>query len=295
MVRLPPDYSDIIALADWFELTALEAGDHNTSAGDLTSALSFLLDDDDRNDKAEELSLEVMAEINFRVKAAADAYPFEVRRERILQTRGDWRTYVPYIFCLCLSYFGWKPAKGVPVNPWELFEELASVAAKTYLCGEVYRFGHSADSAALGFEPRVNELCKLLGEGSGYSGKNNLRRKDDKVDVVAWKHFGDGLGSKLIMFGQCAAGANWETKVSELQPNPFWDNWMASPALSPLLRSFYIPFRLPIEKFNYVAAYAGIVFERCRIAHSVWGVQDKTLADERYKIWCQTVFPSLKL
>ena len=290
MVELPLNYSDIIDLADWLELTALEAGDRNASAGDLTSALKIPVDD---ANKVEELSLEVMLEISRRADAAADAYPFEVKGSRLLQTKDDWEVHIAYVFCLCLSKFGWKPLKGAPINPWYLFEDLAAIAAKHYINGRVYKFGFEAVAGASGFESKVNELCRFLGEGGGYSKRPHLNRKDDKVDLVAWKDFADGRESKLIMFGQCAAGANWADKVSELRPDVFWKRWVREPEVSPIIRSFYVPFRIPHEEFAYRGQQSGILFDRCRIAHSVWSANHEVVSDNRYGVWCKSVFAGL--
>ena len=292
MIELPAIYTDIIALADWMELTSLEAGDRNTSAGDLTKALALLVED---VDKAEELSLQVMLEIEHRASAASEAYPFEVKDASVLQAKEDWALYVAYIFCLCLSHFKWKPTRGASVDPWHLFEDLASIAAQNYVHGKVYKFGAGSTPGAAGFETKVNELCHALGEGGGYRKKSRLHKKDDKVDLVAWKDFADSRESKLIMFGQCAAGANWADKISELQPDAFWKHWVREAEVSPLIRSFYIPHMVLHEEFIYTGRYAGILFDRCRIAHSIWPTNDVIVADNRYSTWCASVFDGLSL
>ncbi len=293
MVPLPPDARNPIDLADWLELSVLEADDRNASTGDLTSALTILSGDID-SDAAEELSLQVMREIEHRVKSAGEAYPFNIRDVRILELKGGWTDYVAYVFCLCLSFFGWRPTKGASINPWYLFEDLSAIAAREYIHGEVFKFGFEAAVGTIGFEAKIAELCRLLGEGHGFRKQNNLKRKDDKVDLVAWKNFKDERESKLIIFGQCAGGANWTGKMSEMQPDIFWKQWVQESGVSPLIRSFYIPFRLPAEEFTYTGRYSGILFERCRIAHTAWQANDEVLADHRYETWCKSVFAALE-
>jgi hypothetical protein len=292
MLELPRDSQEVIALADWLELLALESGDGNSSAGDLVNALQIAVG----SERAEQLSLEVFFEMEERVEATGDAYPFHLHRGGVLQAKGEPRRYIAYIFCLFLSYFGWQQGNGAQVNPRLLFEDLACVAAKQYIQGDVFKFGTSRRSAGVSaFREAVNELCRNLGEGQGLRPDRTLRKKDDHVDLVAWRGFRDDRESKLILFGQCATGENWRSKVSELQPEAFWDHWMLMSKVSPLERSFFIPHRIPDEgdgeNWRYYARYAGILFDRCRVAYCVWTDNEAVLDDPRYLQWCQSVFP----
>lgn len=289
-LELPLDLN-IIALADWLELKALVAGDRNASAGDLQNALRIVLG----FSQAEELTVETFFELEARLEASSEAYPFNMEKSRILQTKSTVNRYAAYIFCLCLSYFGWKQEKGEKINPRLLFEELSCIAAKQYLQGEVYQFGTSRrESGISSFRDAVNELCIILGEGSGIRPVNVLNKKDDHVDLVAWRDFRDRRESKLILFGQCASGYDWEEKVSELQPDKFWSHWMKDSEVSPLGRSFFIPHRIAYEdgeKWRYITRYAGIIFDRCRIAYWAWMDNDRVVSDSRYMKWCNSILP----
>ena len=292
MVELPRDLEDVIALADWLELFALESGDKNSSAGDLVNTLQMPLG----GEVAERLSLEVFLEIEERIEATGEAYPFCLDRGRVLQAKVEPKDYIPYLFCLFLSYFGWQQRKQAKINPRLLFEDLACIAARQYIQGSVYQFGTSRRSAGLSsFREAVNELCKELGEGEGLRPKRTLHKKDDHVDLVAWRDFRDERESKLILFGQCATGENWPNKVTELQPKAFWDHWMRAGKVSPLERSFFIPHRILDEgdgqTWRYYAGRAGILFDRCRVAYWAWTDNDAVLDDPRYLDWCQSVFP----
>ena len=69
------------------------------------------------------------------------------------------------------------------------------------------------------------------------------------------------------MFGQCAAGANWEKKLSELTAEAFWKNyWRKPPAVNPI-KAFCTPFRISFEDWYKHATNGGILFDRCRIAN----------------------------
>ncbi len=284
MLELPNDFEDVLALADWMELIALESGDRNASAGDLVNALQIPAG----KDKANELSLEVMVEIEDRIDATGDAYPFHLYHGRVLQTKDNLHEYVAYLFCLILSYFGWEQIKGASINPRLLFEELACIAARQYIRGEVVQFGTGRRASGVSaFSEAVEHLCRKLGEGKGIRTTETLSKNDDHVDLVAWRDFQDGRPSKLILFGQCATGANWDSKISELQPEAFWSHWMLEGQISPLGRSFYIPHRIPYERdgerWKYYSRYAqGILFDRCRVAYWAWTDNDTLLRDPRY-------------
>ena len=211
-------------LADWLELTAISAADSNASAGDMERELKRLGHGDPHG-----LLGSVFIEVERREKAAGEeAYPFE-RKDSSIELKGPPKRYPAYIFCLALSYRKWTNRKNAPENPWLLFEELAHYSAKNYLGGEALVFGTSSRQgakAAKHFQANVNELAKRLGEGECFRSQRTLSAKDSKLDLVAWKSFPDSRPSQIVLFGQCAAGANWTGKLNELIPDAFWDQWM---------------------------------------------------------------------
>ncbi len=280
---LPPDHSRPLELADWLELSALEAGDLNASSGDLSAALQLAVGGSSR--RAREVTegieadvLSAMWEVEERVRNTGRAYPFSIKRGRVVQANDDWTESFAYVFCLALSYYGYSPKKGDEFNPWHVFEEVALIAAKNFIDGEAVRFANLRDGRS--FAEAVDELCLRMGEGGRYQTRHRLRPQDDKLDLVAWRDFYDRRESKLILFGQCAAGANWATKISELQPTDWTQEWMAEGPVSPLVRSFYIPHRIDADRWPYYSRRAGIFFDRCRIAAWVPYAGNEGLADQ---------------
>ena len=289
MPKLPRLWQNTVLLADWLELIALEADDKNASDGDLITTLTRLTS----QERCQELALEVMSEIEQREQAVGEAYPFILENSRVLQAKDNWQECIAYVFCLCLSYFGWKPKRGAKVNPWYLFEELACVAAKQYFCGDVIRFGSRFNRAtSSAFSGAIDDLCRRVGEGIGFRRQSTRNRQDDHVDLVAWKEFRDRKPSKLIIFGQCAAGDNWETKLSEMNPAAFCGQWMIEPPVSPLIRSFYIPFRIPRDDWQRIGRYTGVLFDRCRVAHWAYRANAEILGNHSYRQWAQSVLPA---
>ncbi len=273
MIDLPfDDLTDPLRLADWLELYALLSPDRNSSRGDLESVLRtvsiFELDDDEQ---IERKTLEVFLELEQRVKAAAEAYPFDIDYPGVLQLKSDnWREFPVYVFCLCLSYY---PLRETRVGP-KLFEWVSCLAAQHYLQGQSIGFGAPREELPSPFADAVTEMCRRIGEGGGYREQPSLGRQDDTLDLVAWKDFADKWPSKILMFGQCGAGRNWKDKLGEMRPRAFWDQWMQSGSVSPgPIRSFFTPYRVGQDMWELYARKAGVLFDRCRIA--LWAHQEE--------------------
>jgi hypothetical protein len=151
-----------------------------------------------------------------------------------------------------------------------LFEELSLFSAKKYLGGDALIFGTSSRETKKPnkrFVESINRLARSLGEGGSFRQQNTFSAKDSKLDIVAWRGFPDGRPSQIVMFGQCAGGANWKSKLNELNPDSFWDIWMAESKVSVPLRSVFMPHRLfDDEEWKRHAREARLLFDRCRIA-----------------------------
>lgn len=270
MLPLPQTPVSAIKLADWLELGALVSSDTSSSAGDLERALraSGLLDSDEgRADEAiEQKTLEVFAELDSRLVAAGPGYPFTIDRS-ILNLSEDWGAYLPYVFCLCLSYFGWRHPPGYTIFPTRIFEHLSTIAAKNYVAGNAVRFATPRIGLPSRFNLAINVLCRdLIKEGGGYKDSTPKRSGDRTLDVVAWREFRDDSPGKLLLFGQCASGANWVEKLSEHQPGAFCAQWMLTIPLVEPLKAFFIPHRVEEDDWEWYSRRAGIIFDRCRLS-----------------------------
>jgi hypothetical protein len=289
-LALPSEATNILKLADWLEIYALISADGNSSRGDLEKALRTSSVFEARGREAvEEVCLQVFFELEQRAAAAGDAYPFIIDGA-VLTSKPNRDDFTGYIFCLFLSYFRWSTDRNheISINPWLLFEELSYIAATAYIGGEGITFGTSRGNSAAAkaaFKQAIKDLCKRIGEGKDFKEQSVLNRQDDKVDLIVWRDFSDRKTSKLVMFGQCAAGDNWITKVAELQPSSFWRQWMVEARVSPHLRSFYIPHRVAVEKWDFYARKSDILFDRCRVAY--WAFRNNTavLSNTNFGRW----------
>lgn len=289
MVDLPyDDLTDALRLADWLELYALLSPDKNSSRGDLESALrTASLHELDEFEEIETKILDVFTEIEQRAKSAGDGYPFEFDYQGILSLRKhNWECFAEYVFCLCLSYLPLSNTRSAP----KLFEAVSRIALERYLAGRSVGFGAPRHDMPSSFEDAMKDLCGRMGEGE-FRLQSTLNRQDDTVDLIAWKDFADGHPSKVMIFGQCGAGRNWNEKLGDLQPEEWLRQWITG-FVSPIpLKSFFTPYRIDPDRWDFYARKAGILFDRCRIAY--WASRHSDFDRRPIIDWTQTFLSRL--
>ena len=285
-IESPPASADATAHADWLELKALAADDGNSSFQDFvaeirrdgsTDAVQDSIEAlvDSRGETSEQVADAVFYELEDRACAAGSGYPFSVGEQAIQLNADLLDAGSTYVFLLLLSKFGVNAAKGVRVRPERDFEDISMVAAEGYFGRNEhdgsYLFAFPRRTAASGFPAAVDELSELLGEGGGANRVTPAaQQKDAHLDVVVWHGFADRRPGQLIAFGQCASGANWTTKLSELPDTRSWcQAWMLQPPSVPAVRMFFMPHRPTREEWKTRASIGGVLFDRCRIAHHV--------------------------
>jgi hypothetical protein len=282
---LPHDSDSPIKLADWLELYALISAGSSSSEGDLERALQR--SGQYGSQRIDALCAEVASELGPRAIAARRAYPFSLH-EGVVSLRGSKEDFISYVFCLCLSYFGDKQKKGDRIFPRRLFEDLAAHAAKSFLSGGSYRFAAPRKDVP-SFRGALEKLCLRMGEGTGCKQQDTRSAQDDNLDIVAWRHFPDRLPGKLLLFGQCATGDDWqEPKLTSLQPDDFCKYWLSDYPASPLIKAYFIPHRVDGSDWYKVNVFGGIVFDRCRISY--WVHSGKKLkVTQDYVAWVEEV------
>lgn len=283
-----PDLTNAIKLADWLEIQSLILPDGNSSKGDLQAVLQASgLFSSNEDEEIEKKIQEVFRELKLRGIAAGHAYPFNFPRPSLIQRKSEWFDFPAYVFCLLLSWTG--ETGGGYDSPAMLFEELSCIAARRYLNGQSVRFGSPRRDLPSSFPEAVTKLCELIGEGIRYKEQPSRNSKDAKLDVVAWADFPDKLPSKLMLFGQCAAGKILHDKLAELRPSAFWKQWIYDPSISYPLNSVFIPHRINVEQdWNYITRSldGSLLFDRCRISY--WAHTDTDFKSEPYVDWLNT-------
>ena len=277
----PPEHH-----ADFLELCTLRSEKRSVSAQEyirdlrIGNATEALADDEDEDaeiegdEEAEDLAKNAFDEIDERLRnfgSSAGHYPFEVATNTVsLRTGGDKSLYT---FLALLSWFG-KDAGPSGTDGEKIFEDVCARAAEVYFGGTNGRvfsvvFGFPRRVLPKGFASALDALCLSIGEGGSHrKGRPKLPdQKDGKLDIVTWVEFQDRRQGKLISFGQCATGQNWEEKISELPTTDRWcGHWMAdTPTVLPV-RSFFVPHRIDRDSWSHSCTFGGILYDRCRIA-----------------------------
>lgn len=294
-------------LADWLEIRTFRDRDGNCSHVDLLKALHIsgtadALNEEDETGEAQisggepyEAAVEsAFTEIEDRFNACGAVcgmYPFVLEEDYIALAK-DTRNSV-YTFLLLLSRYGQRIGSKSAKDGAKLFEEVCAKAAEEYLGGahiaiKSFVFGFPRRGLPAGFKKALQKLCDELQEGGGPRDRpNSPNQKDAGLDIVAWRNFDDARPGKLITFGQCATGNNWNEKLSDLQPYNWCEFWMRDrPAVTPV-RMFFVPHRVSQKNWLLSSFSGGILFDRCRIArHS--NLIEKPLRKE-LAIWSKGV------
>lgn len=303
-LKVPNASADPVVLADFVELRALWAADGCSSLQELIQDIRRSGTVDAMEDLEEEYGSDVGAEISEPLAEAAfseiddrsyacggidGAYPFNVESGYIeLRDRGEESLYA---YMLLLTWKGVQNDKS-GTDAARLFEDICTHAAGSYVGGPAIAFGFPRRVAPAGFADAVDYFCAQTGEGNRCErGPRTRRLKDANLDVVAWRGFADGRQGKLMGFGQCAAGGDWASKVTDLNPLAFCRNWMREvPAVLPV-PLFFVPRRIERHRWREITSNGGILFDRCRIAQHVNGIDDDIRA--RCSAWNEPIISEL--
>lgn len=299
-ITVPPATASSLEHADWLELNALLREEQSSSIHDLvreirrsgsTDALGDLEEEEYSSDTGSEESMRVavdaFSEIEDRLSACgARAYPFSVS-EGYFEVMEHWQSSI-YTVLLMLSFFGHDAGpKGLKGS--KLFEEICAIAAKSYFGGLHTHIGALVfgwprkKGLPRRFDRAIAHLCRELGEGGRFRPnytEEYSQKKDDGLDIVVWRNFEDNKQGKIVGFGQCATGKQWDSKTGELNVREFCNQWMSvQPVVKPT-KMFFIPGRVEDRKWCEMCARGGILFDRCRIAYHANNIIGPELRDD---------------
>ncbi len=259
-------------LADYAELMCWQQG--SISQTELTNLLGRLGENDYSEGVPEDDDIDKIVEKSYteferRKKACGGGYPFEIKNNgyTLFTAKETINRHIVYKYLLLATRLNMKNNRcHENINGTFLFEELAAEIVQKYL-------GDRAESLVFrtaspgNFEDKVNHLCSRLMEGKYFVNRNDAspRAQDDKLDIVAWKHFSDRLPGKLIAFGQCKTGTHYKDTLSQLQPDVFCRKWLSSSPAFPPIRMFFIAEALSVSHWYTIVSDAGLLFDRCRI------------------------------
>ena len=229
-------------------------------------------------------------EIEHREKACIDGYPFVIGEQGYtLRTSDETRNHrhIIYKYLLLATRLNMKKNRSYAgIDGTLLFEELAAEVGREYLGNRAERFVFGTASSG-NFEAKVNDLCERIKEGDGFINRNEAppTERDGKLDIVLWKHFTDELPGKLIAFGQCKTGTNYNETLTQLRPDSFCKKWLRSPPVLTPIRMFFVAEAVSRSRWHSTAYDAGLFFDRCRIVDFCDSIDPNVLG--KIKIWTE--------
>jgi hypothetical protein len=274
---LPSPQAECHELADFAELLAWDKG--KTSAREITAYLGRLGENDhnigcdDNDDENSDEMDEVMNELERPATACGTGYPFELELAgtalRHAPNHKDHRTHLYQYLLLSTRLNMTKDRVHAKIDGADLLEEIAAETLRCYLGPKRARsfvFGTAAPGT-VGFEDKINQLCRVLGEGGTFKNRDigSVVAKDDKLDTVTWLPFSDNSCNQLIVFGQCKTGSSWDGMITQLRPDAFIKRWMSETYIHDPLRAFCVAEAVNRARWVGHGLYAGLLFDRCRI------------------------------
>lgn len=273
MLTAPSPSADAEEVADHLELTTLCDPDGNTSITQLvaeldrTGAEKELFPDDDEAAALEGVADAAFRALDERSQICGDAYPFSLKGSALVSNEAASNSL--YVFLLLLSRLGGKAPNHLAAA--KMFEEISALAACSYLGSDhktnAHVFGFPRRKEPKNFGDALKNLCeKVLRDGEPRLDDPLIpEQKDGRLDVVAWKEFPDNKSSRIIAFGQCSTGADWEEKASALKPVDWSKRWLRDHFLPDPLACFFVPRYILEKHWRHKSIEGGLLFDRFRI------------------------------
>lgn len=288
--------------ADFWEVQAIRYPEMFVSQRHLVKDIARGLDEkshdgiESEDDELDESFDEILNEIVNRIRASAGKYPFEISKYSIKLKEEESIYKDLYIFLLLSTRFNMTKEKTQnEIDATLLFEEICAIAIKKY-------FGENTESFVFGtaaagpFKDKVQDLILKIGEGGNFRNPNNVEttpKKDDGIDVVAYKNFADGRIGKLIAFGQCKTGdSSWKDGKLKLRPSDFCQKWFSAPVVYLPLRLLFICDTMNEGSTFFDDQQGFIVFNRFRIMEHLPNDLDPSIV-ARVRQWLEGAFEKI--
>lgn len=266
---------------DEVELAAIKNGKANSLAGVRNDLISGVLRDDAlasfngadwqaESNAVEDLSSEIVKEIENRVAILGELYPFVFDGSSLIYVKPEHRIYEFLLICSVTKNITTGYNTFLPRN----FERIAMEICANFIGGSV-EFAHVGWPRK---QPNFKKLWASISEQSGewqwqprypLGQEGPIGAGDEGVDYILWKTFGCGRRfGQLFFLGQCACGADWDDKFQDINSRFFkWFN----PLPTKVVKIFAVPHSLPAESIWEASMEAGIIMDRIRLvqaAHS---------------------------
>jgi hypothetical protein len=209
--------NDILALQNSTS-TSLEEVD------DEAAAIEELDSDARRHDRAEAQLEDVWTQLEYRVGAMQDYYPFEVRGDKLLLLDGINIRHRAYRLLLACSRLRSFCKKGVPQRWAKSFTNMSQVALRGLMPHHalIRIFDANSEDRRTYYGTDLREALIKLGTDlcafkvNEDECKKTAPQGDGGIDLVGIVDFGDGAAGTFAIIGQCGAQeTGWPAKTLE--------------------------------------------------------------------------------
>lgn len=277
--QIPSSDDYITDICDYLEFKSIISNDSIISINEVLKEFLRSADEDidDGIDDVEDISREklelVSSECQRRAQSSGNRYPFQLEfNGEVIRFIGLINTEsILYVYLLFATRLDMRENRRLQnIDGTHLLELISSEVSKSYF-GAKSKSYIMGTAAVGGFKTKVGELCSLLGEGFQFVNANEgpVDENDGGLDVVVWIDFSDKKPSKLIAFGQCKTGTNWEMHTQALNSETFCKLWFSKQPVVTPLRLFFIADIVHLDRWYKVAVSAGLLFDRLRIVDHI--------------------------
>ncbi|MEM3452672.1 MAG: hypothetical protein QW835_03485 [Candidatus Hadarchaeum sp.] len=290
-----PESDETDALVDWVEANCLFEDQETLSDAALKSALE---EQGLGAEAPEEELVNIRKNIELRRRYGGECYPLKTTLSSVQRTF-RWNERPVYAFQLLLSLRSHYGSSFPRDRAWrkatKLFERVVTSAWRGYLQGRALNVGFPRERKIRSFTKCLEYVCNELNEELGENLLCKRGVKDDYVDVIAWRSFGDRRGGQVIVLVGCTIGEDLEQKAQEIHAAPeIWKDhikWCASPSTS-----FAFPhICVDSQSWRRLSAVGGILLDRLRISCML--SQDRAdeakALNEEIARWCKEQLRSL--
>jgi hypothetical protein len=247
-----PSGDEASEVADWVELSVMSKGTAQ-KRGNLTTTLER---EDAKVDAAD-----VFDEVERRHKLMGTLWPFKLDDPvdaRIVEKRSKAKGKMLYSFLAALAL-----RQNITPEGRILFEECVTELSGAFTGRAGIRIGFPRKAPVpTSLADAVDKYVKDSSELEGKMKAPPLTDGDLGMDVANWLPFKDQRGGYLHLIGQCATGADWSDKLTELNTYKWLDHihWAVPP-----VRFFATPFVISVQDFRRSSLDGGLVLDRVRL------------------------------
>jgi hypothetical protein len=244
-----PNKADVVA--DWVELKI---------ACSRTSFSKAQLAKDLEANTSEEADEGFLNSVWDELRRRQDEYkppPFEVLSRSIRPTR-SWKRLPSYLPCLFFSVFG--GSEGLSLSA-KIFERITAESLRNYGGLEVRVFGWPVEEGdPKDIKTRAKNLAGMMNET--FVQPPDEDKKDDTLDVAAWKPFNDSRSSQIVVLMQCGIGKDPQDKANTLRLHA-WQKYIHWGALP--VPGLAVPSIIPPKRWSDLALNEELLLDRIRI------------------------------